>query len=51
MFKEMVSNGIVVDEIVFLSVFSVCVYLFVIKEGRLVYGLVVKIGIDFYINL
>ncbi|KAJ8447100.1 hypothetical protein Cgig2_022829 [Carnegiea gigantea] len=50
-FKEMVANGTVIDEVVLVSVLSVCAHLNEVDGGRLVHGLAVKTGIDSYVNL
>jgi len=51
MFKDMVANEIAIDEVVLVSVLSVCAPLNALDDGRLVHGLAIKIGIDSYVNL
>ncbi|KAL3591071.1 hypothetical protein D5086_009711 [Populus alba] len=51
LFKEMNANGIMVDEVVVLSVLSACSRLLVVITGKLVHGLAVKVGIETYVNL
>jgi pentatricopeptide repeat protein len=51
MFVKMMANGIMVDEVVVVSVLSACAHLLVVKTGKIVHGLVVKIGTESYVNL
>ncbi|OVA16727.1 Pentatricopeptide repeat [Macleaya cordata] len=51
MFAQMKSEGVMVDEVVIVSVLSACANLLVIKEGMLIHGLAVRIGIESYVNL
>ncbi|XP_050220765.1 pentatricopeptide repeat-containing protein At1g08070, chloroplastic-like [Mercurialis annua] len=51
MFRDMIGYGIMVDEIVLVSVLSACANLVMIKIGKLVHSLAVKIGIESYVNL
>lgn len=51
LFEEMLAAGVLLDEVVLLSVISACTHLSAIREGRLIHGLAVKTGVDSYINL
>lgn len=51
MFIEMNANGIMVDEVVVVTVLSACAHLSAVKVGKLIHSLVVKIGIESYVNL
>lgn len=51
MFVKMNANGIKVDEVVVITVLSACANLLVIQAGKLIHSLVVKIGIETYLNL
>ncbi|KAF8401281.1 hypothetical protein HHK36_012214 [Tetracentron sinense] len=51
MFMKMKADGFMVDEVVTVSVLSACARLLAIKEGELIHGLVVRIGIESYVNL
>ncbi|PRQ42430.1 putative tetratricopeptide-like helical domain, DYW domain-containing protein [Rosa chinensis] len=51
MFVKMVANGVMVDEVVVVSVLSACAHLSAVHTGKLIHGLVVKIGIESYVNL
>ncbi|KAJ6397316.1 hypothetical protein OIU77_018346 [Salix suchowensis] len=51
LFKEMNASGIMVDEVVMLSVLSACSRLLVVMTGKLVHCLAVKVGIETYVNL
>lgn len=51
MFVKMFANGIMVDEVVVVSVLSACATLSAAHTGKLIHGLVVKIGIESYVNL
>ncbi|KAK9293231.1 hypothetical protein L1049_021221 [Liquidambar formosana] len=50
-FVQMNANGIMVDEVVVVSVLSACARFSIVKMGKLIHGLVVRIGIDSYVNL
>ncbi|KAK9920017.1 hypothetical protein M0R45_028583 [Rubus argutus] len=50
-FVKMFANGIMVDEVVVVSVLSACATLSAAHTGKLIHGLVVKIGIESYVNL
>ncbi|XP_018498716.2 pentatricopeptide repeat-containing protein At3g62890-like [Pyrus x bretschneideri] len=50
-FLEMVANGVMVDEVVVVTVLSACANLLAVQTGKLIHGLVVKIGIETYVNL
>ncbi|GAB4835652.1 hypothetical protein Ancab_000560 [Ancistrocladus abbreviatus] len=50
-FKEMITCGTLIDEVVVVSVLSACAHLLAIEEGRSVHGLALRIGIDSYVNL
>ncbi|XP_056168569.1 pentatricopeptide repeat-containing protein At3g62890-like isoform X2 [Syzygium oleosum] len=51
MFKEMAGKGVRVDEVVVISILSACAHLFAGEMGKLIHGLVVKLGIESYVNL
>ncbi|KAK3418736.1 hypothetical protein EUGRSUZ_H03306 [Eucalyptus grandis] len=51
MFKEMAGRGVRVDEVVVISVLSVCAHLSAGEMGKLIHGLSVKLGIESYVNL
>lgn len=51
MFVKMISKGIMVDEVVVITALSACAHLLVVLTGRLIHSLVVKIGIETYLNL
>ncbi|CAN1219406.1 Pentatricopeptide repeat-containing protein At2g22410, mitochondrial [Linum perenne] len=50
-FKEMVFNGVLVDEVVLISALSACAHSLVVKMGQLIHGLAIKVGIELYVNL
>uniref|UniRef100_A0A7N0ZYU8 DYW domain-containing protein n=1 Tax=Kalanchoe fedtschenkoi TaxID=63787 RepID=A0A7N0ZYU8_KALFE len=50
-FQEMYRRGIVIDEVVVVSVLSACAHLRDVKVGQSVHGLVVKIGIEPFLSL
>ncbi|KAM1038606.1 hypothetical protein FF1_033268 [Malus domestica] len=50
-FLEMVANGVMVDEVVLVTVLSACANLLAVQTGKLIHGLVVKIGTESYVNL
>ncbi|KAL5700771.1 hypothetical protein ACHQM5_026179 [Ranunculus cassubicifolius] len=51
MFAEMKVEGIVVDEVVLVSVLSACANLLASKEGEVVHSLSIRVGIESYVNL
>ncbi|PON69632.1 Tetratricopeptide-like helical domain containing protein [Parasponia andersonii] len=51
MFINMNAEGIKVDEVVVITVLSACSHLSVVQTGKLIHSLVVKIGIETYVNL
>ncbi|KAJ7960424.1 Pentatricopeptide repeat-containing protein [Quillaja saponaria] len=51
LFVKMNANGVMVDEVVVVSVLSTCTHLSFVKTGKSVHGLAAKIGIDMYVNL
>nr|GMC75611.1 pentatricopeptide repeat-containing protein At3g62890-like [Ipomoea batatas] len=51
LFVQMSAKGIAMDEVVMVSVFSACANLLVLETGKLVHGLVIKIGFESYVNL
>ncbi|XP_012088863.2 putative pentatricopeptide repeat-containing protein At5g40405 [Jatropha curcas] len=51
MFKQMKADGILLDEVVVVSVLSACARLLVVRTGKLIHSLAVKIGIECYVNL
>ncbi|KAJ8752281.1 hypothetical protein K2173_003917 [Erythroxylum novogranatense] len=50
-FKAMNANKVIVDEVMVISVLSACCHLAVVKIGKSIHGLVLKIGLSSYINL
>ncbi|CAI0551821.1 unnamed protein product [Linum tenue] len=50
-FKEMVVDGVLVDEVVLITVLSACTHLVVAMTGQLIHALAIKAGIELYINL
>ncbi|KAH7655504.1 Tetratricopeptide-like helical domain-containing protein [Dioscorea alata] len=50
-FSDMRREGVCVDEIVMVSVLSACARLGILKGGKLLHGLIVRNGIDAYVNL
>ncbi|XP_057493881.1 pentatricopeptide repeat-containing protein At3g62890-like [Actinidia eriantha] len=50
-FMQMNSSRVMVDEIVVVSVLSACTHLSIIKTGKLIHGLALRIGIESYVNL
>ncbi|CAK9174752.1 unnamed protein product [Ilex paraguariensis] len=50
-FVQMNANGIMVDDVIVISVLSACAHLSAVKTGELIHGLVLRIGIESYINL
>ncbi|XP_031266496.1 pentatricopeptide repeat-containing protein At3g62890-like [Pistacia vera] len=51
MFMTMNDHKVMVDEVVVVSVLSACAHLTVVTTGKLIHNLVVKIGIESYVNL
>ncbi|KAJ0014498.1 hypothetical protein Pint_19558 [Pistacia integerrima] len=51
MFMTMNDHKVMVDEVVVVSVLSACAHLTVVTMGKLIHNLVVKIGIESYVNL
>ncbi|XP_008804282.3 pentatricopeptide repeat-containing protein At3g62890-like [Phoenix dactylifera] len=51
MFTQMNSYEILVDEVVMVTVLSACSQLEAVKEGEVIHGLIVKVGLDSYVNL
>ncbi|KAL6329393.1 hypothetical protein AAG906_017708 [Vitis piasezkii] len=51
MFIEMNANGMRLDEVVVVSVLSACTHLSIVKIGKMIHGLVIRIGIESYVNL
>ncbi|XP_026450582.1 pentatricopeptide repeat-containing protein At1g05750, chloroplastic-like [Papaver somniferum] len=51
LFAEMNCKGVMVDEIVIVTVISACANLLAYNEGKLTHGLAVRIGIEPYINI
>ncbi|XP_058072603.1 pentatricopeptide repeat-containing protein At3g62890-like [Magnolia sinica] len=51
MFSRMNHEGIVMDEVVMVSVLSACSRLLVAKEGEAIHGLIIRIGFESYVNL
>ncbi|KAL5582645.1 hypothetical protein UlMin_015087 [Ulmus minor] len=51
MFVKMNAEGVMLDEVVMVTVLSVSAHLLAVWTGKLIHGLVVKIGIETYINL
>ncbi|KAJ0961450.1 hypothetical protein J5N97_000068 [Dioscorea zingiberensis] len=50
-FFEMNREGVWLDEIVMVSVLAACAHLGILKEGELVHGLIIRAGLDAYVNL
>ncbi|CAL5380428.1 unnamed protein product [Camellia sinensis] len=50
-FMQMNSNRIMVDEVAVISVLSACTHLSIVKTGKLIHGLALRIGIESYVNL
>ncbi|KAF9591105.1 hypothetical protein IFM89_001449 [Coptis chinensis] len=50
-FGRMRVEGVGMDEVVVVSVLSACANLLAMKEGELIHGLSVRIGIESYVNL
>ncbi|KAF6139775.1 hypothetical protein GIB67_024052 [Kingdonia uniflora] len=50
LFSQMNNEGVMVDEVVMVSVLSVCKSLDAIKEGKLIHGRVLQMGIESYVN-
>lgn len=50
-FRNMRANGLMVDEVVVVSVLSASGSLLVLKMGNSIHGLAVKVGIESYVNL
>ncbi|KAK1390337.1 Pentatricopeptide repeat-containing protein [Heracleum sosnowskyi] len=51
MFGEMNGCGIVMDEVVLVSVLSACAHLSVVRTGEMIHGLSLRTGVDSYVNL
>lgn len=51
MFVGMHREGILMDEVAMLSVLSACSKSLAAKEGELVHGLIVRVGLETYVNL
>lgn len=51
LFMKMRADGILVDEVVVVSILSACAHASLVKTGKIIHGLVVKIGIESYVNL
>ena len=51
MFIEMNANGMRLDEVVVVSVLSACAHLSIVKTGKMIHGLVIRMGIESYVNL
>ena len=51
MFIEMNANGMMLDEVVVVSILSACAHLSIVKTGKMIHGLVSRIGIESYVNL
>ncbi|KAJ4719314.1 Pentatricopeptide repeat-containing protein [Melia azedarach] len=51
LFKKMINNRVMVDEVVVVTILSACARLTVVKMGTLIHGLAVKIGVESYVNL
>ncbi|WJZ99961.1 hypothetical protein VitviT2T_018364 [Vitis vinifera] len=51
MFIEMNANGMRLDEVVVVSVLSACTHLSIVKIGKMIHGLVIRMGIESYVNL
>ncbi|XP_059652255.1 pentatricopeptide repeat-containing protein At3g62890-like [Cornus florida] len=50
-FMQMKANGVMVDEVVVVSLLSACANLSIIKTGKSIHGLVLRIGVESYVNL
>ncbi|KAK2640210.1 hypothetical protein Ddye_028005 [Dipteronia dyeriana] len=50
-FKRMNDHGVMVDEVVVVSVLTACARLTDVVIGKLIHSLVVKIGVEYYVNL
>ncbi|KAK3199283.1 hypothetical protein Dsin_022698 [Dipteronia sinensis] len=50
-FKRMSDHGVMVDEVVVVSVLTACARLTGVVIGKLIHSLVVKIGVEYYVNL
>ncbi|KAL5853847.1 hypothetical protein ACOSQ3_008965 [Xanthoceras sorbifolium] len=50
-FRRMNDHGVMVDEVGVVSVLTACARLAVIVTGKLIHSLVVKIGVESYVNL
>ncbi|KAK0602657.1 hypothetical protein LWI29_035739 [Acer saccharum] len=51
MFRRMNDHGVMVDEVVVVSVLTACARLTDVVIGKLIHSLVVKIGVECYVNL
>ncbi|XP_010245327.1 PREDICTED: pentatricopeptide repeat-containing protein At3g62890-like [Nelumbo nucifera] len=51
LFVQMHAKGIMVDEVVIVTVLSACEGLSATKEGQLIHGLTIKNGVESYVNL
>lgn len=51
MFVQMNAGGIILDEVVVVSMLSACANLSVVKMGELIHGLVLKNGFESYVNI
>ncbi|GMH22333.1 hypothetical protein Nepgr_024176 [Nepenthes gracilis] len=51
LFKEMIADGISIDEVVVVTVLSACAHLVETEKGRLIHGLALKLGFYSYVNL
>ncbi|XP_065853276.1 putative pentatricopeptide repeat-containing protein At5g40405 isoform X2 [Euphorbia lathyris] len=51
MFKQMKAEGITFDEVVLVTVLSACTQLMVVRTGKSIHSLAVKIGVESYVNL
>ncbi|TXG65383.1 hypothetical protein EZV62_006658 [Acer yangbiense] len=50
-FRRMNDHGVMVDEVVVVSVLTACARLTDVVTGKLIHSLVVKIGVEYYVNL
>ncbi|XP_024031273.1 pentatricopeptide repeat-containing protein At1g08070, chloroplastic isoform X2 [Morus notabilis] len=50
-FVKMISKGVKVDEVVVITALSACAHLLVVLMGKLIHSLVLKIGLETYLNL
>ncbi|KAK1582780.1 hypothetical protein Q3G72_018182 [Acer saccharum] len=50
-FRRMNDHGVMVDEVVVVSVLTACARLTDVMIGKLIHSLVVKIGVEYYVNL